>query len=247
MNPLLRAKLEEWWELGRPAFRDDWIVRFEASGHCQVMAASSLEGRADWAIQREKEHFQRLGKGFEWTLFSSEKPSDLRDKLEVHGFSIGTREAICCVDPQRLAAPEPGVRVARVTDEAGLADFKSVAEEVFDKDFSYTTGVLAESLAQGNTMEVGFVAYDGAVPVSVGRLATLPGGKFAGLYTGGTRGPWRGRGFYRATVWARARFALELGATYLTVDAKPTSLPILTGLGFERLEDSWPCDWTPTV
>ena len=38
---------------------------------------------------------------------------------------------------------------------------------------------------------------------------------------------------------------MELGARYLSVDALPTSRPILERLGFVRLTDSWPCTWRP--
>jgi GNAT superfamily N-acetyltransferase len=42
----------------------------------------------------------------------------------------------------------------------------------------------------------------------------------------------RGRGIHRSLVHARAREALRLGYTYLTVDAMETSRPILESLGF---------------
>ncbi|MFY9860709.1 MAG: hypothetical protein WAK80_09150, partial [Candidatus Cybelea sp.] len=61
------------------------------------------------------------------------------------------------------------------------------------------------------------------------------------LYGGGTMEQHRGRGFYRATVAARARDAIDFGARYLIVDALPTSQPILENLGFVRLTDTWPC------
>jgi hypothetical protein len=66
---------------------------------------------------------------------------------------------------------------------------------------------------------------------------------FAGLYGGGTLKTHRRRGFYRALVAARAQDARELGARYLLVDALPTSRPILERMGFQRITDTWPCEW----
>jgi hypothetical protein len=89
--------------------------------------------------------------------------------------------------------------------------------------------------------QTGYIAFMDGCPASVGRLETHPDSWFAGLYGGGTIERFRGRGLYRALVAARARMATELGARYLTVDALPTSRPILERLGFVRLTDTWPC------
>jgi hypothetical protein len=106
---------------------------------------------------------------------------------------------------------------------------------------------LYEALRSGSTQHRAYVAYDapGGEPVSIGRLYTHPDSAFGGLYGGGTLAAFRGRGFYRATVAARARDARELGARYLLVDALPTSRPILESLGFQHLTDTWPCEWAP--
>jgi hypothetical protein len=89
----------------------------------------------------------------------------------------------------------------------------------------------------------GYIAYADDQPVSIGRLYTHPDSIFGGLYGGGTLAAFRGRGFYRALVAARARDAIAAGAAYLIVDALPTSRPILQKLGFQWLTDTWPCEW----
>ena len=98
-------------------------------------------------------------------------------------------------------------------------------------------------VAAGSTQHRGYIVYARDEAVSVGRLYTHPQSAFAGLYGGGTLKSYRGQGFYRALVAARARDAVALGARYLQVDALPTSRPILERLGFERVTDTWPCDW----
>ena len=102
---------------------------------------------------------------------------------------------------------------------------------------------LVDGLRAGSTEHQGYVAYADGQPVSIGRLYTHPDSVFGGLYGGATLQAYRGRGFYRALVAARARDAAELGARYLLVDALPTSLPILERMGFQRVTDTWPCEW----
>ena len=87
----------------------------------------------------------------------------------------------------------------------------------------------------------GYIVIEGSIAASIGRLYSDPQSAFGGLYGGGTLERYRGRGLYRATVAARARDAMNLGARYLIVDALPTSRPILENLGFVRLTDTWPC------
>jgi hypothetical protein len=47
-------------------------------------------------------------------------------------------------------------------------------------------------------------------------------------------------------VQARTKAAKAAGARYATVDAMPTSLPILERLGFIRLAESWECTYDPS-
>lgn len=153
-----------------------------------------------------------------------------------------------------------GWRVVRIDRPAQVADFRRVAEEVFGKDYGLTAGHLIAALAAGSTQHLGYVAYaDGHAtapgtaapgtaagePAGIGRLYTHPRSHFAGLYGGGTRAAFRGQGVYRATVAARARDAIDLGARYLLVDALPTSRPILERMGFVKLTETWPCAWRP--
>lgn len=77
----------------------------------------------------------------------------------------------------------------------------------------------------------------------MGRLYINSASAFAGLYGGATLAAYRGRGFYRTLVAARARDATAAGARYLRVDALPTSRPILERMGFFWIADTWPCEW----
>jgi hypothetical protein len=208
---------------------------------------------ADAAIEAQIAHYRRLGAGFEWKVYAHDGPHEaprLLDRLRPRGFEVGPGEAVMVYDlaeglPAAWTA-RPAHWVERVARAEQVAAYRRVAEAVFGKDYGMTAGQLADAIAAGSTQHLGFVAYaaDGE-PASVGRLYTHPASAFGGLYGGGTRAEHRGRGFYRALIGARAREAALLGARYLLVDALPTSRPILERMGFEKLTETWPCDWRP--
>ena len=239
---LLATLLHEYRTLGNPVFTDTTVVRFQTEGYCQVLANGSLVGVADEVIKREIAHHRSIGRSFEWKLFSTDLPADLLDRLVARGFEIGTKEVVCAVDLATcFREVDPEIRVERVSDEIQLNDFRSVAEAVFGKDFSFTVGVLARCIAAGTEEEVGFVAYSGDTPVSIGRLDHGERNTCGGLYTGGTLPEFRCRGYYQAVVAARVSHARKASLRYLCIDARPTSLPILHRLGFESVVESWQC------
>jgi len=217
--------------------------------HHAVIFSSLDKDCADAVIDEQIAHYRELVSEFEWKLYAHDKPDDLLSRLRRRGFEIGPREAFMVFDLSNRAewihdSVDPAV--IRVEREDQIADYRRVAEAVFDKDYAFTYGELAEAIRAGSTDHVGYIAYDGREPVSVGRLYTHPQSWFAGLYGGGTLSSHRGKGFYRAVVAARARDAIAAGAKYLSVDALPTSRPILERMGFQWLTDTWPCVWKPS-
>lgn len=199
---------------------------------------------ADAVIDQEIAHFSALGKEFEWKVFSFDSPPNLVERLRAKGFAIGAKEGLVVFDlagDLGSSATAPAFEVRRITQLEQLSEFRSVAERVFAKDYSFTTNQLADALSKGEKGHDGYVGYSDGIPVCVGRLYTDPASAFAGLYGGGTLAEHRRRGFYRAMVAARARDARIAGARYALVDALPTSLPVLVRMGFAHLADSWPC------
>lgn len=198
----------------------------------------------DAVIQAQIDHFTQLGKEFEWKVFSFDTPPELLERLKVAGFEIGNPEALVIYDLQDGLGPFAGAygcEVRRVEHLEQLADFRMVAESVFKKDYSLTVGQLTHAIKNRIKGHDAYVAYVEDLPVAVGRLYTAPGSAFAGLYGGGTLQSFRGQGYYRAVIAARARDAAAHGARYLQLDAMPTSLPILLRIGFVHVADTWPC------
>lgn len=240
---LMLDLLQAQWKAGS-THKDSFVTRYMDEWECMVMVNGDLSEVADEIIEREIDHHRSLGRPFEWKLFSSDLPSDLLDRLIARGFKVGIKEVVCAMDiGKQLPATNPSIIVRRVQTESELGDFRSVAEEVFQKDFSYTTAALAKCIAEGTEDQVGFVAYDGVTPVSIGRVDHYDRASCAGLYSGGTVPAYRGRGYYQAVVAARAEFAKSQGASVIWVDARPTSLPILQRLGFEAQVETWPCEF----
>ena len=218
-----------------------------ASGRPDDVVAFALdEGNADSTIRAELE--RRIG--MEWKAFSFDSPPDLVERLRAAGFTVGKREAVVVYDLADGLEPFAGTApfdVRHIDTEARLVDFRSVAEEAFGKDYSLTTGQLAEALRTGAKGHDAYVVYVDGEPAAAGRLYTHPRSAFAGLSGGGTVPAFRRRGLYRAVVAARARDAAAFGARYLLVDALPTSLPILLRMGFVKVADTWPCEWEPST
>jgi GNAT superfamily N-acetyltransferase len=90
------------------------------------------------------------------------------------------------------------------------------------------------------------VAMEGDEPVSSARIEYLPGMDFAGLWGGTTLPQWRRRGYYRALIGYHAQLAADRGYRYLTVDALPTSRPILERVRFSWAATTTPYTWSPS-
>ncbi|MGV3722601.1 MAG: hypothetical protein ACO1SX_16965, partial [Actinomycetota bacterium] len=193
------------------------------AGHMIEHSQLTVEN-AEAVIDREVEHHRALGAAFEWKHYAHDALPDLPERLRRRGFEIGEREAVMVDDlstPRAWWDPTPELPVVRVETSAQVQLFRWVAGEAFGKDYSETAADLLEGIAAGSTEHLGYIGYVGDEPASVGRLYTHPDSRFAGLYGGGTRPGYRGRGCYRAVLAARARDAKALGARWLQVDALP--------------------------
>ena len=146
--------------------------------------------------------------------------------------------------PTQVDLP-PGVRLLRVTDEAGVDLLADVHQQVFGTDSSRLRRSVLAQLRDHPDAVAMVVALAGDQPICSARIEFLPGSSFASLWGGGTLPGWRGRGIYRALIAYRAGLAAARGYRYLYVDASPDSQPILARLGFSRLAVTTPYVWDP--
>jgi GNAT superfamily N-acetyltransferase len=206
---------------------------------------------ADAVIAAQIAFFAARGEEFEWKHFDYDLPADLAGRLTAAGLtpeepeSLMVAEAGQVIEAMPDAAGPDGVRLERVTDEAGVDRLIQVSERVFGRDKSEQRAELLAQLATAPETTEMVVAVAGDEPVSSARMDLLPGSTFSGLWGGGTLPQWRRKGIYRALVKYRAELALGRGYRYLTVDASDQSRPILERIGFECLAITTPFLWEP--
>ncbi|TXT41878.1 MAG: hypothetical protein FD137_2503 [Spirochaetes bacterium] len=205
---------------------------------------------ADAAIAGELDYFSRLGLGFEWKLFSHDTPSDLKDRLARHGFSIGEDEAVMALDlcslPKELAASS-AMDIRRVKDAAGFEDFTALNRLLWPQDEGLENWLaeIKKSVLEEPSRVGVYIAYADGKPVCSARIDLPPASPFASLWGGATLPEYRNRGIYTAVLAIRARKAIARGYRFLTIDASPMSRPIVAKLGFRLLSISNPCEWRP--
>jgi ribosomal protein S18 acetylase RimI-like enzyme len=219
-----------------------------ADGWSGITWSQLGEGDADTVIAGQIAYFRDLGREFEWKLYDYDQPPDLGRRLAAAGLAAEDQETLMISDitqqPPRIPPPA-GVRLQRVTDEAGLAALIDVHERAFGRVSAGYRESLGTQLRAAPEATVLVVAMAGDEAVSAARMECLPGTDFASLWGGGTVPGWRRRGIYRALVAYRAQIAAARGYRYLYVDALPTSRPILSGLGFTALARTTPYQWRP--
>jgi GNAT superfamily N-acetyltransferase len=172
-------------------------------------------------------------------VFDHDRPASLPDCLARHGFvaePAGTLMVFDLVEP--IATVPADVR--RAASEQDVHDHLAVTDAVFqDGDADRLTKTYLALLDDPHFAL--FTAYEEGVPVASARLESGPGRQFGGLFGGGVRADYRGRGLYRALVQARADEGRRLGLSYLSTEALETSRPILERMGFVALarEVTW--------
>lgn len=225
------------------------LTRVCRGGSAHEVVYSRLgDADADEAIVGEVEHHRRLGVPFEWKAYAHDGPSDLLNRLRRDGLTVGPCEAVLVLDLRDIKRrpQDAGNRnVVRIGRPDQVEDYRRVTWAAFGRVHEDSMSQLAASIGERSTQVRGYIAYAGSEPVCAGRLYTHSNSRFAGLYGGGTRPEYRDQGYYRAVVAARVRDAAAHGAQYVTVDALPTSRPVLERMGFQWLTDTWPCEWQP--
>lgn len=179
----------------------------------------------------------------EWKLYSHDSPADLPERLQAAGLQPEPAETLMIAEIADLELPVPargGVRLATVTDEAGLAALLEVHRTVFGCDFPGVAEAVRASMALRPRPVEAVVAWSGDEAVSAGRIEFHEGTDFASLWGGGTLPEHRRRGVFRALVGYRAALARDRGFRYLQVDAMPASRVILERMGFHPIAETTP-------
>jgi hypothetical protein len=211
-----------------------------------VIYSQLTEANADAVIREQIAFFEHLGQDFEWKLFEHDRPADLKERLEAHGFFVEEAEAVMVLD---LAEAPPVLwqpvtqDVRRITDARQLTNVLTVQQQVWDEDFSWLGDYLSGALTRFPDQMSVYVAYVDDHPASAAWTYFPKHSQFASLWGGSTISGYRGRGLYTALLAVRTQEAKDRGRTLLTVDASDMSRPILEKFGFQQIAWSWPCKW----
>ncbi|MYL51375.1 GNAT family N-acetyltransferase [Halobacillus litoralis] len=203
-----------------------------------ILASALTDHNARSVIQAEKEYFKQIGQSFEWKLFSYDTPSNLKELLIAEGFEEDEEEALLVLDLNKdksLLNRQIPVELKEMTDENGVKDIVHLMDEIWqDKHGSLGKRLWQDKQNQPDELFL-YGVYDGSQLVSGAWMYLEKGSSFASLWGGATQPDYRGRGYYKDLVAARAKKAHAHGYSFLTVDARPMSRPILERLDFQLL------------
>lgn len=198
-------------------------------------------------------HFQadRRVDRFEWKTRGHDALPGLARTLDEHGLRAGERETVMAGEARAAIDADrglpPGYMVERARDEATVREGEALAGRVFE-DSPWESGRMADELVASMLRDAERVAMwlvrgpRGEVVCS-GRLELVSGSGFAGLWGGACDPAHRGRGLYRAVTAARARWAIEHGASLLQSDCTEYSRPILERAGLLAVTTTTPFLW----
>ena len=206
-------------------------------GERSTILLSRLDPRnAATVVAEQTAFFAARGASVEWKLHGHDRPPELATLLAAAGYKPDPPETLMVYELDSLPSvlpPSPDVEVQRVLDQPGLDLAVKLSHVAFGAGEGWGSDAGPHRLADATF--AAFLGLDRGVPVASGRLELPRAGRFASLWGGGTAPDHRGRGVYRALVYARARLARERGYRFLTVDARESSRPILHRLGFVPL------------
>jgi hypothetical protein len=225
------------------------VVRYintSSHGEGVVLYSQLDEANVDQVIREQVGYFESIGQDFEWKVYDYDRPPDLKERLESHGFIVEDAEAIMVLDleeaPGILSQPVSPT-IQQITDPEKLADVLTIQDQVWGEDFSSLGHYLQDTLRNTPEQLSMYIAYVNQQPASAAWIYFPKHSKFASLWGGSTVSGFRKQGLYTALLAVRAREAKARQLRYLTVDASPMSRPILEKFGFEMIAYSYPCKW----
>jgi len=247
--------IEERRQVIVPGFRREetpQLVRMidESGAHAYIAWSKLAPAEVELTIENEMSHFGSLGLEFEWKTYSHDKPANLVERLEAHGFAVEEDEAIMAIDLSELGETyraSAGISIRRIDDPCDLGDYEVVERQVWGDDTRQFMEHLSASLRDHPGYQSIYVAYVDDRPVCAARVNFSIGSSFASLGGGSTVKEFRGRGIYSAMLDLRLREARDRGYSFVTIDASPMSRPIVERRGFRLLAMSNPCVFKPTT
>ncbi|WP_252503022.1 GNAT family N-acetyltransferase [Sporosarcina sp. Marseille-Q4943] len=202
------------------------------------------EENASEVIQEEMNYFNRLGVGFEWKVYSYDRPNDLKELLGQAGFTIEPQESLMVMDindAHSLRHRKQQTYVNEIVDQKGIREMISLIDIIWEDSHEELGNRLWRDKQNDPDSLYLYGIYDDDRLVSAAWICFEKNSSFASLWGGSTLPEYRGKGFYTSLLSVRANKAKEKGYQFLTVDASPMSKPILEKHGFYCLAYSYGC------
>lgn len=227
---------------GRELLREPDFALFFSPGsevHAATVQRVRTTGTAVASVlARARELLRERGRSCAgWELGDGGEPHDLVERLLELGLERDADEPVAVGLALRgipAWPPAAGIEVRRVSSLEELAEARAIQQRAFGgSELRQDEEQLALDLSREGVDGATFVACLDGAPVAAAYAAYTEWAVL--LFGGGTLEHARGRGAYRALVMARAHEAERRGTPVLVTHAGKLSLPILEGLGFERV------------
>jgi GNAT superfamily N-acetyltransferase len=183
------------------------------------------------AVANQAAYFRSRGETVIWRVYDYDQPAELGDCLAEEGFEAQPPGTLMLFDlANRLTGPVgPDTEIRRVTTMGDLEGFIAASDVAFGHAESWWLAAYSSRLSDPDL--VLYIALVSGKTVASARME-LGSSNFGLLFGGGVNPSYRRQGLYRALVAERAKEAERRGCSYLVVDARETSRPILQNLGF---------------
>lgn len=239
----LRRNLQS---LGYRREENEYVIR-HVSLHGEkgfVIHSTVNNENASNVIREELNYFNQLGVGFEWKVYSYDKPDHLKDLIEQKGFTIEPREALMVMDVDAIRPilhTDEHANVQEIVDEKGIREMISLIDIIWEESHEELGDRLWRDKQNDPDSLYLYGIYEENQLVSAAWIYFEKDSSFASLWGGSTLPEYRSKGFYTELLSIRAAKAIEKGCRFLTVDASPMSKPILEKHGFLCLAHSYGC------
>ena len=205
-----------------------------------IYFANISEPQLDDVIKEQVSFFKNKQLTFEWKTYNFDKPACLHQRLRAQGFSQGELEHLMVFNLKGFKTEKPtlppNIVIKKTKDAKTMQAIKSLQETIWNNDLSDHFSYIAENKALFSC----YVALCGEEVIGSGWTEFLDGSEFPELHGGAIAPTWRNKGIYSALINARLQEISNRGYHYVTVDAAPMSLPILSNKGFTSLATSHP-------
>jgi ribosomal protein S18 acetylase RimI-like enzyme len=204
-----------------------------------VLGTWTSEAVLDGLINRAIETVGGPGRPFTWSIWPSNRPASLRERLEARGFGHLFDGPLMWLDLDEAQLPEElpaGLSIEPVTDAATLAAAGDamMPPGAGDDSARRLFGAAYEALILGPEPQMTYFAgwFEGRIVAS---SAIYTGTGLAGIYAVGTVADLRGRGFGGALTAAALREGQRRGLRSAALLSSELGVPVYRRLGFREV------------